>query len=496
MTGDADTFIPTFYSHRSVFITGGTGFLGKALCEKLLRSCPDIEEIYLLIRPKKGLTITDRVKKMLNNKLFDLLRRERPTSFEKIIPISGNVSIKDLGLLPEDRKMLSEKVSIIFHVAASVRFDESLKDAIFTNLRSTRDVCILAQSMKNIVALVYVSSAFTQCDKPVVDEVFYPLENVDWKKTIHTAEKIDNEILKVFTAKYIHPMPNTYVFTKRLAENVINDFSESLPCVIIRPSIVVPSISDPIPGWLDNFNGPMGLLVGGGTGILRVVHLDANVFSDFIPIDIVIKVMIIAAWKRGMKNTSEDNSLHIYNCFINNTKSISLRKLIRESFRVVYDIPLEQTIWKPHTIMTNSGLVYYILVLVLHIVPALFIDTVLKILRLRPMLLKLQRRIYMSNCALSFFVTHFWQFNTTNLINIFENLSAANEKDFEYNNILNFDTEEILRRGIISTKLYLLNEDMSRLEQLRRYRKKMDWLHKSIKLFFVIMLCYILYSRL
>ncbi|XP_020296924.1 fatty acyl-CoA reductase 1-like [Pseudomyrmex gracilis] len=496
MTGDADTFIPTFYSHRSVFITGGTGFLGKALCEKLLRSCPDIEEIFLLIRPKKGLTITDRVKKMLNNKLFDLLRRERPSSFEKIIPISGNVSAKDLGLLPEDRKMLSEKVSIIFHVAASVRFDESLKDAIFTNLRSTHDVCLLAQSMKNIVALLHVSSTYTQSDKPIVDEVLYPLENVDWRKTIKIAETIDDEILKIFTAKYIGTMANTYVFTKRLAEQVINDFSESLPCIILRPSIVVPSVNDPVPGWIDNFNGPMGLLTAGGAGVLRVVHLDSNVLSDFIPVDIVIKAMIIAAWKRGMKNISENNNLHIYNCSVNTMNTISIGKLIRAGFRAVYDIPFERTIWKPQTIMTNSGLLYYILVLVLHIVPALLIDAVLKILRLRPMLLKLQRRIYMSNRALSFFATHFWQFTNTNLINIFENLSAANEKDFGYKNSVNCGTEEYIRHGIIGSKLYLLNEDMSRLEQLKRYRKKLDWLHESIKLLFVIMLCYILYSRL
>ena len=42
------------FAGRSVLITGGTGFLGKVLVEKILYSIPDVNKIFLLIRPSKG----------------------------------------------------------------------------------------------------------------------------------------------------------------------------------------------------------------------------------------------------------------------------------------------------------------------------------------------------------------------------------------------------------------------------------------------------------
>ncbi|XP_011705903.1 PREDICTED: putative fatty acyl-CoA reductase CG8306 [Wasmannia auropunctata] len=465
----ADVYIPAFYAGRSIFITGGTGFLGKALIEKLLRSCPDVAEIYVLIRPKKGLSVRERLKKILDNKLFDVLRSKQPSSFDKVIPITGNVAAENLGLCEADREKLIDKVSIIFNVAASVRFDESLKDAIFNNTRSTRDLCILAENMKQLVVLLHVSSTYAHTDKPVVEEILYPSDsNFDWKKTIKIVESIDDHVLRISTAKYLGIMPNTYTFSKRLAEQIISDYSESLPSVIIRPSIVISTLDDPVAGWIDNFNGPIGMLIGGGKGVLRVLWSDPTIISDFAPVDAAIKGIIITAWKRGIK--TEDKTTDVYNCSSSQMKSMSIDHIVRIGFSFIKDVPMNNTIWKPGTTITKSYWIYYISVLLLHILPAIFLDGVMKLLGVRPILFRIQKKVYVSNKALSYFLFNQWKFVNTKLLTTLDNLSADNKKEFEFPYQV-VDLLEYFKKGMIGAKLYLLNEKINDPETKRHYNR-------------------------
>lgn len=65
--------------------------------------------------------------------------------------MAGDVSVKGLGISASDKAMLVENVSIFFHSAASVRFDDTLKVAIGLNLHGTYEALKLAEDMSQLV---------------------------------------------------------------------------------------------------------------------------------------------------------------------------------------------------------------------------------------------------------------------------------------------------------------------------------------------------------
>jgi len=79
--------VPEFYAGRSIFITGATGFLGKILVEKLLRSCPDLKCLYLLIRHKKGKDSQERLEDVLESQVNILI------SFFSIVSLSNSLRL-------------------------------------------------------------------------------------------------------------------------------------------------------------------------------------------------------------------------------------------------------------------------------------------------------------------------------------------------------------------------------------------------------------------
>ena len=237
-----------FYSGKTVFITGATGFMGKVLVEKLLRST-NVKMIYLLIRPKKGVQTESRLKTLLESLVFDRIKELDINLLNKVVAINGDITEENFGLDEESRGLLAENVNIVFHSAATIRFDEDLDKSVSMNIKAVSTVLSLAREMKHLEALVDVSTAYCNCDLKYIEEKIYKAP-VDPHAIIDLCRVLDAEKLNrpEITGIVIGDKPNTYTFTKALAENILEIEGKGLPVAIIRPSIVAAAWKDPFPG--------------------------------------------------------------------------------------------------------------------------------------------------------------------------------------------------------------------------------------------------------
>ncbi|RZC36697.1 NAD binding 4 domain containing protein [Asbolus verrucosus] len=113
MTMTSKSNIKEFFQDQTIFLTGGSGFLGKVLIEKLLRECYNLTKIYVMMRPKKGKNAKERFDGFFDQPCFDLIKSKGINFTEKVFLINGNCEEPLLGLSETDIDVLKKEVPML-----------------------------------------------------------------------------------------------------------------------------------------------------------------------------------------------------------------------------------------------------------------------------------------------------------------------------------------------------------------------------------------------
>ncbi len=169
--------IREYLAGRTLLVTGSTGFLAKAIVEKILYEAPDVGRLYLLIRPRRrggsgarGASAQARLEQeVLESPAMARIRAREGAAFaefvrRKVRAVEGDLARPCLGLSDEDRARLLDEVDAVVNSAATVVFDERVDQALALNTLAPSRLVALAREARKRVVFVQISTCYV-CGK-------------------------------------------------------------------------------------------------------------------------------------------------------------------------------------------------------------------------------------------------------------------------------------------------------------------------------------------
>lgn len=249
----------------------------QVLLEKILSSFPDVGRVFVLIRGKRNVKFDDRLEQMWKEPIFARYRRFDSSKFSKVVAVEGHLGDNGLEIREKDRRMLKEQVNVVFHTAATIRFNEPLDVAMKIIFLGTKTLLSLAAEMPHLSSFVYVSTTYSNVQQKLSDEIVYDVKtDGDSVMSLYEGNSPKENVESTVREKYFDGRPNTYCFAKALTENYIRQHYRDLPVTIARPSIVTGALAEPVPGYCDSPSAlSFGLIYQGMT----VTLLPSNKFN-------------------------------------------------------------------------------------------------------------------------------------------------------------------------------------------------------------------------
>lgn len=299
---------------------------------------------------------------------------EKPEVMKKLYPVFGDTSKPSLNLNQDHFNRVVQQTHIVFHLAAFTKMNASLKVGVQMNLIGTKNVLDVAKLMPKLIQFIHTSTTFCCADEKVLYEKVYDHPH-NPNDLMDCAEWMSEDLMSKLETSLLGFQPNTYVYVKRLAEILVRNEFANLPVCIVRPSLVFPALHEPLPGWIDDYNGIAGIMKAIGRGVLRSMRVDLTSILEACPVDICVNSIIIIAKSQSL--TSRPKEVPVYNITVDETKKIKLAECADLFRKIAYKYPLVNALWYPDVQLTTNAFVHKMNLILFQWIPAFIIDFLL-----------------------------------------------------------------------------------------------------------------------
>ncbi|GMT06398.1 hypothetical protein PENTCL1PPCAC_28572, partial [Pristionchus entomophagus] len=473
--------VNSLFAGRTVFLTGGSGFVGKVVIEKFLHAIPDVKRLYVLVRPAKGKSAHERWDAIhTKSEIFNRVRADCPDAIDKVFPVEGDITIDDMGLSEENLKRVLEETSVVIHCAATVRFNDTLKSAIELNIKGVNRMVNMCKRMPKLDCLLHCSTAYVNVDKEGdIEEKQYPVV-CDPYKLMDAQSWMTEEMLDGITNSMSKKYFNTYCFTKHVAEELVKRECVDIPTVIFRPSIIGGIWKDGISGWADAFQGITANALGFGTGTIpRMPIPDISIPLDAIPVDIVSNMMIVCAAYRLHLTNLKDKSMPIFHCNSSHLNPLSIELYRNLMGSVLHTYPVEKFIFSP--CISTRGTVYMedkVHHFKQHVIgPAL--DRIGGIMGKKPFWEKTFGKVREVYSVFIPFTFKRWIYKTDNMIDLIGKMQPEDVETFDFD-VRKVDWNDYISDVILGMRCFLVKNDMMSDKKLNAVRTQVK-IHQVIE---------------
>uniref|UniRef100_A0A182JA19 Fatty acyl-CoA reductase n=1 Tax=Anopheles atroparvus TaxID=41427 RepID=A0A182JA19_ANOAO len=422
--------------------------------------------------------------------VFERLAKQNPNYQDQIRVIEGDLEKPNFDLCPESMEYLREHTHVILHIAATVKFDEEMIKAININLGGTRTALEIGRQAKNLQSFVYVSTAYSNSYDEYIQERVYPVDCNPEK----ILANLDDEKLIQDVIKYSLKWPNTYTFTKALAETLTLEYRQHFPVAILRPSCVMSSLNEPMPGWCDTIFGTNGTFIGWYYGLIRTSHIDPEVTIDTVPVDYVSNAIIAVGWKTYTQRVQEPEVL-VYNCVSSTDNPFTFDERRRECEKACKKHPLLTGIYKPITFASSNEFLFRLYSILLHYVPAYIMDTAMRLRGEKPRLVDAYIKIDKVVATVKKFSNTTYFFDNQNMKDLYLLMNPVDLQLYPCDN-RNYTWRLFFEVAVPGLKKYFFKEDLNNVKQARLAMRKKELIVNSVLFTFLGLILLQLYFLL